>query len=467
MQSDKPERQAPALENLIATTSAAQVSVLHNVLPKLQRLEEALVTDQAEQSAGLNKFETDKGLDRLGELIEKQRNEFDALNFVGQLSRLGGGRALWGQEEFHSRMLAWLLDPRQGHGLGDRFLNPFLLRAGVRPTAHSTDWSATKVVREWGNAVDGQPGRLDILIVNEAQRFLCAIENKVFSNEHSEQLTRYRKALELSHPTFAKYHLFLTRVGDIPFREEEREYWTPLTYSMIHDIVRQIVEDNDNSPNEDVRAFLRQYATTVRINLMPETNIPKLARRIYLEHREAIEQINANEPDWVSEAKLWLEEAVARQSQWKLAIEDPNCIRFRSADWDQYEATQTGTGWAPRSGALLLFEFQFDDGFPWLQLALSPVDEAYYPLRKKLFEAIWQHPKLFKPKSTSLSQGWMILHEQADFILDEADYGIGWDDGATRAKVEEWVAYFAANDFPAMNEVIVNCLREYETDQKP
>ena len=56
------------------------------------------------------------------------------------------------------------------------------------------------------------------------------------------------------------------------------------------------------------------------------------------------------------------------------------------------------------------------------------------------------------------------MHEQEDYILDVSDYGVDWDNGATRAKIETWVQNFAENNFPAMNEVIVNCLREYEAE---
>ncbi len=293
------------------------------------------------------------------------------------------------------------------------------------------------MTREWPNLVDGQQGFLDILIVNEAQRFLCAIENKVFSSEHSEQLTRYRKALEVSYSTFTKHHVFLTPWGTRPFREEETEHWTPLAYSTVFDAVQQIVENNENSTNEGVRAFLRQYATTLRRNIMPETSISQLARRIYLEHQEAMDQIIAYKPNWVAEAKQWLKEAVAQQPGWILDVEDTIFVRFRSTDWNQYEVTHTGSGWAPRSNALLLFEFTFEDGLPWLQLALSNGDEANNPLRQKLFEAVRQHPTLFKPRSASLADGWMILHQEADYFLDPADYGLGWDDGTTRAKLEK------------------------------
>ena len=318
----------------------------------------------------------DESLERLEKLSEDQRSEFDALDFIGRLS-LGTGRGLWGSEEFHSRVLAWLLDPRESHGLDDRFLKRFLLRAGVQPAGLSSDWSATEVTREWPNVVDGQRGFLDILVVDEAQRVLCAIENKVFSREHSEQLTRYRRALKDSYSTFTRHHVFLTPEGTHPSSEKEQEHWTPVNYSMVFDVVQQIVENSDNATTDGVGPFLRQYATALRRNIMPETSVSQLARSIYLEHREAIDLIAANKPDWVAEAKQWLREAVAQQENWELDLEAPTFVRFRSTDWDEYEVMHTGTGWAPGSDALLLFQFRFnrEERF-WLDLALSPRNDA-------------------------------------------------------------------------------------------
>ena len=197
---------------------------------------------------------------------------------------------------------------------------------------------------------------------------------------------------------------------------------------------------------------------------MPETSISQLARRIYLEHWEAIDLIASNRPNWVAEAKQWLKEVVAWQDEWALDVEGAAIVRFRAKDWDRYEAMQTGIGWAPGSNALLLFEFKFYDGLPWLCLAISPRDSTNSRLRENLFEAVRQNPACFRPRTTSLNSSWTFLHEE-DYILDDADYGLGWDDGTTRAKLEEWVVNFATNQFPAMNEVIVNCFREYEAEQ--
>lgn len=129
----------PALERLdglIAHTNDAQIGGLHNVFSGLENLEKALASGRAARMASLNRFKVDETLERLEKLAAEQRTEFDALDFIGQLW-LGTGRDLWGREQFHSRVLAWLLDPKQSHGHGDRFLKDFLNRAEVRLAGHS------------------------------------------------------------------------------------------------------------------------------------------------------------------------------------------------------------------------------------------------------------------------------------------------------------------------------------------
>lgn len=456
-----------ALEHVTSTladSDTAKFEALHNLCPQLAHLANVLAEDREKQEKGLKKLTADESLERIRKLAAEQRNEFDALDFVGEL-KCGSGRALWGSEEFHSKILAWLLNPRQSHGLGDRFLTRFLLQAGMPSVGHPQDWAATEVTREWVHEVERQPGRVDILIVNHTRQILCAIENKVFSDEHGDQLTRYRNALEDSFPTITKYLVFLTPQGTFPAREEEKQQWKPLAYSKVFGIVQQIVDNHEIPGHMGVREFLNQYATTLRRNIMPETSLSQLARKTYLEHREAIDLIIANRPNWVSEARQWLREAIEQQPKWLLDKEDRSHIRFRTEDWNRHDATQTEGGWSPTSNTLLRFEFTFSGDIPSLQLALSPKNETNEFLRHKLFEAVRQKPRLFKPNANSLPDGWVHLH-QSDSILDESDFGVGWDDGTTRAKLEKWFADFTAHEFPAMNEIIVGCLQEIDAGKQ-
>lgn len=112
----------------------------------------------------------------------------------------------------------------------------------------------------------------------------------------------------------------------------------------------------------------------------------------------------------------------------------------------------------------MLFEFNFrDDVKPYFMVTLSPgTDET---VRQKILDAVRQNPDAFQRTANSLHPSWTRLHSESDYILDDSDYGVGWDDGTSRAKIMAWVADFAENQFPAMNAVIVNCLREYEAEQ--
>ena len=449
----------PTLDGMTSGPS----STLDGVVPAIEQLERALGEERIRLAAILRALVGDERLQRLERLAAQRRSEFDGLDFIGE-SRLGSGQSLWGWEEFHSDVLALLLNPKERHGLGDSFLRALLRRIGISPDIGAVDLSAAEVVREWEHEVDGQTGYLDILVVDRDAQILCAIENKTFSSEHDEQLTRYRIALDVAYPAFAKCHAFLTPQGTDPLREKERGHWTALPYSAVFEIVQQMAADGENPMTPDVRAFMRLYATTLRRNLVPDTSVSQLARRIYLEHREAVELLLENRPDWAAELKPAFKKAIERQPDWRLDHEINNAVRFRANVWDRYEVTRTGSGWENDSDALVLFEFVIQGGQPLFQVWMTPANEDNQKFRKCLFEAVKQRPSLFNPRESSFRDSWIVLHRDEDYMLEENDLGLGWDNGTTRAKLESWVADFTATRLPRMNQVIVDCLEEYEAE---
>ena len=394
-------------------------------------------------------------LDALADLnhgIAEERGQLDVVDFIS----LGA----WASEELHSRIISWLLDPSAHHRQTGHFIGALLNATTAPPRLLTADWSAARVQQEWENVVDGRLGYLDILILDQDHQNLIAIENKTFSNEHSNQLTRYRRALAEEYPDFARHYIFLSPGGVSPYLERDRKYWQPASYSVIYDAIQQILETGIADP--DANALLQIYATTIRRNVMPDTSLDQQARRIYLEHWEAIDRIIANRPDWIYETKPMLREAVAKHSFWKLDYEQARYIRFRAAEWDEFPGSRTGTGWVPGSLALLLFELTFDDEMPYLDLGLSPADPGNAEIRALLFDAVRQNPAVFKPTGNSLIDGWMILHQEPECILEQADYGPNWDDGTARRKIEAWIDNFAAEQFLEMNRIIVDCLRQHQ-----
>ena len=426
--------------------------LLNQTLPALAQMEASLADELKASRLPVHSANLLDTLTNLGHAIAEEGEQLDALDLIAP------GR--WAAEEFHSRIISWLLDPSAHHGQARHFIVALLNSTMAPPRLLDADWRVAQVCQEWENVVDGQLGYLDILILDRDHQNLIAIENKVFSQEHNNQLTRYRRALADAYPDFARHHIFLSPGGIPANLERDREHWRPARYSGIHEASQEVLEVGVADP--DANGLLQIYATTIRRNVMPDTSIDRQARRIYLEHWEAIDRIIANKPNWINETKPMLKEAVAKHSFWKLDREDPQYIGFRAADWDEFPSSKTGTGWGPESNALLLFEFYLDDEMPYLALEISPADSSNAATRAALFDAVRQNPAVFKPTNNSLTDDWIVLHLEPDYILEPADYGPGWDDGTARRKIEAWIDRFAAEQFPEMNRIIVDCLRRHQ-----
>ena len=127
----------------------------------------------------LNDFLLSENLEELSDSAE-QFNIFTALK-------------LHRNEIRHSNFLSWLMNPYEKHGLRDYFLKEFLkealknfsqdekIKAKIDDIVFE-DFSDVEIRREYKN--------IDLLIINHKSKFLCLIENKIGSGEHSKQLER-------------------------------------------------------------------------------------------------------------------------------------------------------------------------------------------------------------------------------------------------------------------------------------
>ena len=425
---------------------------LDRALTAIAQVEASLADEREASRLAVHSANLLDTLTNLGHAIAEESEEMDALDLIAP--------DMSADEKLNSRIIKWLLDPSAHHRQAGHFIAALLNATMAPPRLLDADWSAAQACQEWENVVDGQQGYLDILILDRDHQNLIAIENKTFSQEHSNQLTRYRRALADAYPDFARHHIFLSPGGVPANLERDRKHWQPAGYSFIHNAIQEILKAGVAEPNAS--ALLQIYATAIRRNVMPDTSIDRQARRIYLEHWDALDRIFANKVNWIEETKPMLKEAVAKHPYWKLDLEAPQLVRFRASDWDEFPSSKTGTGWAPNSHALLLFQLRFNNETPYLDLGLSPAGSGNAEIRAALFDAVRQNPAAFKPTRYFLTDGWMTLHEEPHRILEPADYGPGWDDSSARRKIEAWIDRFAAEQFPEMNRIIVDCLRRHQ-----
>ena len=123
-------------------------------------------------------------------------------------------------------------------------------------------------------------------------------------------------------------------------------FWTPVSYSGVLELVERIVAGHAGAVGEDIRWFLRQYAGTLRRNIMPVSDaVQKRAREIYIAHREVIEMVCQHKPVYTRETSDWLRAAIEQQRNWQFSrsLGAAGYLRFGSVGWEEFAALQTGT----------------------------------------------------------------------------------------------------------------------------
>lgn len=250
-------------------------------------------------------------------------NIFDALGLVHQEIR-------------HSNFLAWLLDPAESHGLGGLFLRAVLMDL-LRQTPPADrlfspirldggELTGVEVRREWRN--------LDLLITVEDPNLLIAVENKIRSGEHSNQLARYRETVERSVELKRfpeRQYVYLTPEGDEP----SEAGWTVYSYRRLHRVLRRLVDTSGDQMGDDVRAFLNHYLRLIRSRLMEDTEIAELCRDIYKNHRQAIDLIREYAAE-IPPAMDEVESTIHEDPQWVVRNRGKSSISLHLIDYKKH-----------------------------------------------------------------------------------------------------------------------------------
>ena len=368
------------------------------------------------------------------------------------------------KEEFHSNYLAWLLSPTESHGLGSYFLREFLRSRGWHGAIAAPAISETTVSREYSLFLSGETGRLDIRVQNDNSEFICAIENKVWSPESGSQLAFYRHALDTHFPGYRVGRIYLTPNGALPEDSRERERWTIMTYRDILGLVERTVKEKSDSLHDDVKALLRQYATTLRRNIVPEVSddVHQLARQIYRKHKQAIDLIIEHreryEPNYVTEAFRMIRDAVGERPEWRESRSDRPYARFVAAEW--FDQEEFGVdGWPYH---LLQFQVHATSRRATLSLYLNWQGDD--ELKRIILEGLNEHRELFTVEPPGLSDDSVDLG--ICNILEETDYETWWDEDKTRGTISSRLEEFARNQFPEINRMVLNCLEQYRAKAK-
>ena len=411
-------------------------------------------------------------LQRFGGTVSRDPRWAELKEMLAQRSRVVSPFQILGvqtSEIHHSRVLKWLLDPGAGHGLASRFLEAFVRRtsegaqrAGVEGVSPGSlvgiDWTQTEIRLEWQH--------IDILVLNRAAGFVCAIENKIgaaegFDETCVSQLTAYRRVLDRHFPTFHKHRVFLTPAGVESGSEKERRFWFAESYVTVQDLLVTILEEYREHLTPEAAAFLGQYEAILRRYVVPGNDTAAaLAQELYLEKRDLFEFIYRNRPDYRVGIKQALIEAIEAHDGWYLIDDNRDYVWFGISEWSEFPAQRTGLRFAPDRSELLLWAFHLpasgiDVWGPALVIGRGSDEQA----RQSLFDLAHQHRGIFDPREDELGDFSVHMYEYHRDLLIDTDLGASWADGSTRLKLVGYVEDFARDRMPAINRLVIECLK--------
>ena len=205
--------------------------------------------------------------------------------------------------------------------------------------------------------------RIDIMLIAEADEFVCLIENKVGTEEHSNQLTRCLATVEREYEGLDPFPIFLTPDGTEPGSEDDAARYVPMEYGKVADLLDRTLKTRGSTISTGVAGFLEQYARTLRRYVMNTTdNIDELALQIYTKHQPAIDLIIKAKP--ALEARAWkVVDAAIEQHAPNLKPDHHSKAyhRYYSTDLEDIPALKQGSGWT-KSNRCLLFEVRYHTG---------------------------------------------------------------------------------------------------------
>ena len=289
----------------------------------------------------------------------------------------------------HSSFLAWLLDPNETHGLGKLLLTKFLRELATSEIANDfnefeigkLNFNNVELRREWRN--------IDLLIIFDTH--VICIENKVDSQDHSNQLSRYREIVNETFENHKKIFVYLTPTGEQPTSKEEVKYYTVYSHENISNQIERILEIHGKSLNLGVYHYISDYLTILKRELMENDKVNELAANIYKNHKEIFDFVFEHKPDMASDLNSVFEKKI-KDTGWEIGSKNKGYVRFLTKALDPI-IPRKGQGWTKKECFLFEIDFYSSKKKAAFKTVISPSETAIQEIFCKALENIEGHKK--------------------------------------------------------------------------
>lgn len=204
----------------------------------------------------------------------------------------------------HSKILAFLLNPSEQHGLGDYLLKLIIKEAAKLSRHHGKPNQLELALGDFDDViVRTEDMRIDILAWSERNKIVTVIENKIDAGEGKDQLPSYRKKIEndTRFKEFRKLYIYLTQDGDQP---SDSEWWVPVSYEVLLEYLNETLQRKSSFLSSDSRLFVTHYIDLVRRVILKDIDQKLIddCLEVYYRHKQVFEIVIDNIPSQYVEA---------------------------------------------------------------------------------------------------------------------------------------------------------------------
>ena len=315
----------------------------------------------------------------------------------------------------HSNVIAWLLNPYETHDLKDEFTklllrdiyskNKSLYKLASLENVFLWDYNEVKIYRE--------KDHIDILMVDEKNYFIFAIENKLRSKEHDNQLSRYKKLLYEKYPKSKYKHIFTYLT--INQEEASDEEWASYSY---HEMIK-IIERISKQTQSSVKLFLEDYIEMIRRDIVTDDKIIQLCQDIYNKHKTALDLIFQYKPDLTSDIADFIKDIVSEFSDYSLNHSIKNYIRFSSPKLEpiNQKYKSVDAGWV-KDHSVLLHEIRIHKNRIILTTVVGPTTDDSRVRIMDFYQGKVNEELKSSPKWTTLKSTDIIRYNETDDLSE-------------------------------------------------
>ncbi len=242
---------------------------------------------KAEELKIIENFIFDDSVQDTLEKINSSVMNFNILEITGMGS----------QEIKHSNILGWMFSDSE-HNLECKILEGFLKKViEANEVDETTNFLKHYVYlpnKKRNITIYREKDNIDLLIVDDTNKVVIAIENKVYASERADgedggQLQKYFDIVNDKYKDFKnKYFIYLTIDQSIPTATDNQNIWLCATHEMIGQVVEDVIESQNLLPKAEM--ILTSYIDLLkRRNIMEDKNLEELCKKIWDKNSKALD----------------------------------------------------------------------------------------------------------------------------------------------------------------------------------